>query len=200
MAINNGSTWPRNGFTLTRRGGSQDQMVRRFNASAGGNQIIAPGQAVTIVNGVVVPCTAAQDPGQPGFGIVIGVFTTAGRPFTQMNPKYIASGLPGQVDVCYDLNAEYIVRCETSVGASNINKNVVLTGFSANSSLPRVTQSVDIPASASVGDLFRLIRLADQNDILGAGAGGGFYQVGTAGNAVVVRWNNHVYKAGTAGQ
>lgn len=199
MAINTGISWPRNGFTPVRRDNTTEQYTRRFAASAPANLPIAIGQAVTIVNGIVVPCTAAQDPGQPGFGVVVGVFTTAGRPFTQMNPKYIASGTPGQVDVLYDPNAEYIVRCETSVGPSNINHNVILVGTSANPLLPRITQAVDIPTSASVNDLFRIVRLADQNDLAGAQLGG-FNQLGASGNAVVVRWNSHTYKAGTAGQ
>lgn len=198
MAINTGASWPRNGFTLVNRGGggNSEAYVRRFAASAGGNQVIAVGQAVTIVNGVVVPATAAQDPGQAGFGVVLGVFNSSGRPFTQQTNKFIASGANGQVDVCYDPFAEYIVRCETSVGPSNINKNVVLTGYSAQASLPQIIQSVDIPASASVGDLFRIVRLAEVNDLASLGN----VPVGGSGNAVIVRWNNHTYKAGTAGQ
>lgn len=196
MAINNGSSWPRKGFTLVDRS-AVEKSVRRFPASAGGNQIIAVGQAVTIVNGIVVAATAGQDPAQAGFGVVLGVFNSSGRPFTQQATKFIASGANGMVDVCYDPFAEYIVRCETSVGPSNINHNVVLTGFSAQANLPTVIQSVDIPASASVGDLFRIVRLAEQNDISVAGAA---TPTGGSGNAVVVRWNNHTYKAGTAGQ
>jgi hypothetical protein len=195
MALNNGSQWPRNGFTLVARA-DNEKNIRRFAASAGGNQVIAIGQAVTIVNGVVVPATAAQDPAQAGFGIVMGVFNSSGRPFTQQSTKYIASGANGLVDVCYDPYAEYVVRCETSVGPSNINKNVVLTGYSARASLPQIIQSVDIPASASVGDLFRIIRLAEVNDLLSQGSN----PVGGTGNAVIVSWNNHTRKAGTAGQ
>lgn len=196
MAINTGNQWPRNGFTPLRRANGIEQVVRRFPASCGGNQIIAPGQAVTIVNGIIVPATAAQDPQQAGFGIVMGVFNASGRPFTQQTPKFIGSGAAGMADVLYDpFMQEYVVRCETSVGPSNINKNCVLTTASANPNLPRVIQSVDIPASASVGDLFRIVRLADQNDLLAAGG----VPLGTSGNAVVVRWNNHTYKAGTAG-
>ena len=197
MAINTGSSWPRNGFTLVRRGGeSSESYVRRFPASAGGNQVIAVGQAVTIVNGVVVPATAGQDPNQVGFGVVMGVFNSSGRPFTQQATKYIASGANGLVDVNYDPFAEYVVRCETSVGPSNINHNVTLTGYSAQASLPRIIQAVDIPASASVGDLFRIVRLAEVNDLPALGNN----PVGGSGNAVIVRWNNHTYKAGTAGQ
>lgn len=195
MAINTGASWPRNGFTLVRRGADQESYIRRYPASCGGNHVIAPGQAVTIVNGIVCVATAAQDPAQLGFGIVMNVFNSSGRPFTQQATKFIASGANGMVDVCYDPMAEYIVRCETSVGPSNINHNVVLTGFSANASLPRIIQSVDIPASSSVADLFRLVRLADQNDIVTLGNA----PIGGSGNAVIVRWNNHTFKYASQG-
>lgn len=198
MALNTGNSWPRNGFTLLNRSGhGTESYVRRFPASCGGNQILAPGQAVTIVNGVIVPATAGQDPAQSGFGVIMAVFNSSGRPFTQQATKFIASGANGLADVCYDPMAEYIVRCETSVGPSNINHNVTLTGFSANASLPRVFQAVDIPASASVADAFRIVRLADINDLAQAGMQN---PVGGSGNAVIVRWNQHTYKAGTAGQ
>lgn len=197
MAINTGSSWPRNGFTLVNRGNAQENYVRRFPASCGGNHVIAPGQAVTIVNGVVVVATAGQDPAQAGFGVVMNVFNSSGRPFTQQATKFIASGANGLVDVCYDPFAEYIVRCETSVGPSNINHNVTITGFSATASLPRIIQAVDIPASASINDAFRIIRLADINDLAQIGLNN---PIGGSGNAVIVRWNNHTMKAGTAGQ
>lgn len=197
MAINTGASWPRNGFTLLNRNVASESYVRRFPASCGGNQILAPGQAVTIVNGVIVPATAGQDPNQAGFGVIINVFNSSGRPFTQQATKFIASGANGLADVCYDPWAEYIVRCETSVGPSNINHNVTITGFSAQASLPRVIQAVDIPASASVGDAFRIVRLADVNDLAQAGLTN---PIGGTGNAVIVRWNQHTYKAGTAGQ
>lgn len=198
MAINTGNSWPRNGFTLVNRGagGTSEAYVRRFPASAGGNQVIAVGQAVTIVNGVVVPATAGQDPAQAGFGVVLGVFNSSGRPFTQQTTKFIASGANGLVDVCYDPFAEYIVRCETSVGPSNINHNVTITGFSAKAALPQIIQAVDIPASASINDAFRIVRLAEVNDLTAQGLN----PTGGSGNAVIVRWNNHTYKAGTAGQ
>lgn len=197
MAINNGTSWPRNGFTPVRRSDTLEQYVRRYPASALTNIPIAIGQAVTIVQGVVVPATAGDAATLPGFGVVVGVFNSSGRPFTQQTTKYIASATNGLVDVLYDPNAEYIVRCETSVGPSNINTNVNITTASAPAlSLPRIAQSVDITASATNLTLFRIVRLAEQNDLLSFGNN----PVGGSGNPVIVRWNSHVYKAGTAGQ
>lgn len=196
MAINTGSSWPRNGFTPVRRDNTLEQYVRRYPASATTNVPIAVGQAVTIVGGIVVPATAGDAATLPGFGIVLGVFNSSGRPFTQQTPKYIASASNGLVDVLYDPNAEYIVRCETSVGPSNINTNVNITTASALPALPNVHQSVDITASATNATLFRIVRLAEINDIASLGNN----PVGGSGNAVIVRWNSHVWKAGTAGQ
>lgn len=200
MAINTGSSWPRNGFTLLRRSDTLEQYVRRYPASCGANNNpIGIGSPVALVAGVCVPATAGQDPAQAGFGIVVGVFNSSGRPFTQQANKLIVSGANGMVDVCYDPNAEYIVRCETSVGAVDILKNVVLTDASApNPGLPRITQSVSLPASASVNDLFKFIRFAEQNDLAGAGTGG-FGPPGPAGSGIIVRWNRHVFAPKSSG-
>lgn len=189
-------SYPRNGFTLIRRNDSEEY-VRNYRAQASTNQPIALGDAVSIVNGIVVPASGGQDPGQAGFGVVVGIYTSANRPFTLQNTKIIASGGDGRVDVCYDPFAEYVVRCETSVGPSNLNKNIILVASGANSLTGQSFQSVDIPASASINDLFRIVRIAPLNDIVGQN---GFNELGGAGNGVVVRWNRHVYKAGTAGQ
>lgn len=199
MAINNGTSWPRNGFTPVRRAGALEQYVRKYPASCGANSTpIGIGSAVTLVGGIAVPCTAGQDPDQAGFGIVVGVYNASGRPFTQMNPKVIASGQPGQVDVLYDPNAEYVVRCEASVGYGDMLKNVVLTGGSANSNLPRIIQAVTLPASASVNDLFKFIRFDEQNDLQGAG-NGGLGVAPAAGAGIIVRWNRHVFAPKSSG-
>jgi hypothetical protein len=197
MAINTGNSWPRNGFTLVRRDNTTEGYVGSYPAQASSNQPIGLGDAVAIVNGIVVPATAGQDPDQAGFGVVVGVYTTAGRPFTQQTVKLIASAQPGRVDVCYDKNAEYIVRCETSVGNSEVDKNVVLAGLSANATTGRSNAAVTVPASASVNDLFRIVRRANQLDITGLN---GLNQTGNAGQGVVVRWNRHVFDSRTGGQ
>lgn len=191
------TTWPRNGFTPSMRSGTQEQFTKNYPAQASSNQSIGIGDAVAIVNGIIVPATAGQDPDQAGFGIVIGVYTTANRPFTHQNVKCIASGQPGRADVYYNPDAEFVVRCETSVGNSNIDKNVTLVASGANATLGRSTQSVLIPASASVNDLFRVVRIAGYNDIVGTN---GFNADGGAGQPVVVRWNRHVFNPRNAGQ
>lgn len=194
MAINSGTSWPRNGFTPIRRTQTQESRVMRFPASCGANNNpIGVGSAVTNVAGIVVPTSGGQDPAQAGFGVVVGVYGSAGRPFTQQNIKVIASGQNGQVDVLYDPMAEFVVRCESSVGFADIFKNVVLTDASApNPSLPRIVQSVTLPASASVNDLFKFIRFATLTDIQGAGLGGLLTAAPGAGAPIVVTWNRHI--------
>lgn len=193
MALSS-TTWPRNGFTLTARSQPAAGTVRNYPAQASTNQTIGVGDAVALLNGVVVPCTAGQDPGLVGYGVVLGVYTTANRPLTQQVNKCIVSGGVGRVDVCYDPNAEYIVRCETSCGPSNIGKNVTLVCSGQTAALATGSMSVSIPASASVNDLFKIIDLSPFGELGGKDTGGG------AGNGVVVRWNRHAFKAGTAGQ
>lgn len=200
MAINNGTSWPRNGLTPVRRTETQESKVYRYPASCGANNTpIGIGSAVTLVAGIAVPCTAGQDPDLAGFGVVVGVYNSAGRPFSLQTPKLIVSGANGMVDILYDKEAEFIVRCESSVGQSDIMKNVVLTGGSAaNTNLPRIVQAVTLPASASVNDLFKFVRFATINDLQGAGQGG-FGAPPPAGGAIVVRWNRNVQDARTGG-
>jgi len=197
MAINTGNSWPRNGLTPVRRDGTLEQYVRRYPASCGANNTpIGIGSAVALVAGIVVPCTAGQDPDQGGFGVVVGVYNSSGRPFTQQANKVIVSGANGMVDVLYDPNAEFVVRCEASVGQSDILKNVTLTGGSAQAGLPRIIQAVTLPASASVNDLFKFVRFAEQNDLPGGGAVGA---PGPAGSGIIVRWNRTVFTPKTTG-
>lgn len=193
MALNS-TTWPRNGFTLVTRTQATEGTVRNYPAQASTNQTLGVGDAVALVNGIVVPCTAGQDPGLKGWGVVLNVYTTANRPFTQQVNKCIVSGGVGRVDVCYDPNAEYVVRCETSVGPSNIGKNLILVCSGQNSMLAQGNMSVNIPASASINDLFHLVSLSPFGELSGKDTGGG------NGNGVIVRWNNHMLKAPVAGQ
>lgn len=192
MALNS-TTWPRNGFTVLARTPIAGY-VRNMAAQASTNQTIGVGDAVAQVNGIIVPCTAGQDPGLKGFGIVLNVYTTANRPLTQQLNKCIVSGGVGRVDVLYDPNAEFVVRCETSVGPSNIGKNVILVCSGQNALLPWGNMSVNIPASSSANDLFRIVALSPFGELSGKDTGGG------NGNGVVVRWNNHSLKAPVAGQ
>lgn len=201
MAINNGSSWPRKGLTPVRRDNSLEQFTRRFPASCGANSTpIGIGSAVAYVGGIVVPATAGQDPDQAGFGVVVGVYNASGRPFTQQTTKVIASGQAGQVDVYYDPNAEFVVRCETSVGFADMLKNVTLTGGSANNSLPNIIQAVTLPASASVNDLFKFVRFNEQNDVAGGASNGGLNTAApAAGAGIIVRWNRHVFAPKSSG-
>lgn len=192
MALNS-TTWPRNGFTPVTRS-DNSEYVRNYPAQASTNQTIGVGDAVAYVNGVIVPCTAGQDPGLRGYGIVLGVYTTANRPLTQQVNKCIVSGGVGRVDVCYDPNAEYVVRCETSVGPSNLGHNVTLVCSGQNANLTQGSMSVNIPASASLNDLFRIVSISPFGELSGKDTGGG------AGNGVVVRWNFHTLHASVAGQ
>lgn len=181
----------RNGFIPSRQ--PVPDWIRSFPASAGGGQTIAKGDAVAIVGGIAVRCTAGQDPDQVGFGVVIATYNSAGRPFTFSNNKYIGSAQPGRVDVCFDPNQTYYVQCVTSVGLSNIGKNLVIDQSAANPLTGLSGQSVDIPASASINDLFKLINIGPFDELGGKGTGG------TANNGVEVKWNRHLLHASTAG-
>jgi hypothetical protein len=167
--------------------------VRNFPAAASTNQSIAKGDAVSLVNGIVVPATAGQDPGLPGFGVVLACYTTANRPLTFNSNKIIVSGGVGRVDVCYDPDQTYIVQCVASVGPSNIGKNVTIDVSGANASTGISGMSVTIPASASINDLFKVINISPYEELGGKETGGG------TNNGVEVKWNRHFLHASTAG-
>lgn len=182
---------PRQGFTPVRW---PNQYVQNFAAQASTNQVIAKGDAVAYLNGVCVPCTAGQDPGLKGWGVVLAVYTTANRPLTFQTTKYIASAGVGRVDVCFDPMQEYYVQCVASAGPSNMGKNVTIDVSGANATTGISGMSVTIPASASINDLFKIVSIGPFDELSGKDTGGG------TNNGVIVVWNNHALKAGTAGQ
>lgn len=168
--------------------------IRNYPAAASTNQSIAKGDAVAYLNGVIVPATAGQDPGLMGYGVVIACYTTANRPMTFLNTKLIASAGVGRVDVCFDPNQTYYVQCTTSAGGTNMGKNVIIDVSASNASTGISGMSVDIPASASVNDLFKIINIGPFDELGGKGTGAG------ANNGVEVKWNRHLLHAPTAGQ
>lgn len=182
----------RNGFIPSRT--MLGDAVRNLPATASTNQSIAKGDAVAYLNGVIVPCTAGQDPGLKGWGIVLACYTTANRPFNGTLPKFIASAGVGRVDVLFDPNQTYYVQCTTSVGPSNIGKHVILDVSASNPTTGISGMGVSIPASASINDLFTIINIGPFDELGGKETGGG------TNNGVEVRWNNHALRAVVAGQ
>lgn len=181
-----------NGFTPSRQ--PVPDWIRNFPAAAnanGANQTIAKGDAVAVKNGIVVPASSGQDPALVGFGVVIAVYTTANRPLTFQTDKILVTAAVGRVDVCFDPNQTYYVRCDTSIGLSDIGKNLTLTVSAANTRTGISGHSVAIPASASVNDLFKLINIGPFDELSGKGTGG------TANNGAEVKWNRHLLHAAT---
>jgi hypothetical protein len=168
--------------------------VRNYPAAASSNQSIAKGDAVALLNGTIVPCTAGQDPTLRGIGVVLAVYTTANRPLTNQTTKIIASAGVGRVDVCIDPWQTYYVQCETSVGLSNIGKNVVLAVSAANATTGLSGEFLQIPASASQNDLFKIVNYGPFDELSGKESGG------AVNNGVEVIWNYHAFKATTPGQ
>lgn len=186
------------GFTPSRQ--PVPDWIRNLPCSAGGGQTIAKGDAVCSVNGIIVRATAGQDPGQIGYGVVLAVYTTANRPLTFNNTKFITSATPGRADVCFDPNQTYYVQCVTSVGLSNYGFNLVIDQSAANSLTGLSGQSVDIPASASQNDLFKLIGVAPFDELGGKLGINGNSGSGGGNTAVEVKWNRHFLHASTVGQ
>lgn len=187
---------PRNGFTPSRQ--PQPDWIRNVMVGAGG-QPVCKGDAVVSNNGFIYAATAGQDPASVGYGVVLAVYTTANRPLTFLTPKFIASGQQGRADVCFDPNQTYVVQCVTSVGISNLGKNLMIDASAANATTGISGMSVDIPTSSSIADLFKLISLSPFEELSGKmGQTSGSF--GGANNGVEVKWNNHFLHAKTANQ
>lgn len=184
----------RNGFIPSRQ--PTTDWIRNMPVNALAKEV-AKGDAVTLLNGNALACSAGTNPTKAGFGVVIAVYTTANRPLTFQNTKYIASGAVGRADICFDPNQTFYVQCVTSVGGSNIGGNLMIDASAANAATGISGMSVDIPASASTGELFKLINIGPFDMVTAGGYGQGTTG-GGANNGVEVRWNFHMLNAPTA--
>lgn len=184
---------PRNGLIPSRQ--PVPDWIRNVYVSCNGTDTLAKGDAVVMVNGICVRASSGQDPAAGlGFGVVLAVYTTANRPLTFNNTKIITSAGQGRADVCFDPNQTYYAQCVTSCGQSNIGKNAVIDVSSANSLTGISGMSVDIPASASQNDFFKIINIGPFDELSGKGTGGG------PNNGVEVKWNRHFLHASTPNQ
>lgn len=174
---------------------------RVSNVAVGaGGQPVCRGDAVVEIGGLVYAATAATNPAQFGYGVVLAVYTTANRPLTFQNTKFIASGQPGRADVCWDPNQTYFVQCVTSVGQSNFGNNVMIDASAANSLLGISGMSVDLVASASTKELFKIVGFGPFDSNLTGQPYNQTYAQGGANNGVEVRWNFHFLNSPTAQQ
>jgi len=177
----------RNGFTPVRT--PDTRYVDNFPVSAG-TRNLCKGDAVRYVAGNITALEAGMDPGAV-FGVVLAVYTTANRPLTFNNNKFIASGGVGRADVCWDPNMTYYVKCETSIGPRDMPVNVMVDLSAVNPTLGISGMAVIAQSSASVGNPFKIIQIGPFDELGGKGSGG------ATGNGVEVYINNHLLKAGT---
>lgn len=177
----------RNGFTPVRT--PDTRYVGNFPVSAG-TRNLCKGDAVRYVAGNITAAEAGMDPGAI-FGVVLDVFTTANRPLTFQNTKFIASGGVGRADVCWDPNMTYYVKCETSLGVRDLPVNLQIDISANNSQIGLSGMALIAQSSASVGNPFKAINIGPFDELGGKGTGG------NTGNGVEVVINNHLLRAGT---
>ncbi len=177
----------RNGFTPI--GTPDTRYVTNLPVSAGG-QPVCKGDAVRYAAGQLTAAGAGMDPGAI-FGVVMDVYTTANRPLTFANTKFIASAGVGRADVCWDPNQLYSVKCETSVGATTLPVNLQIDASAPNPALGLSGMALTAQSSASVGNPFKAIAVSPMGELAGKGP------TGDAGQEVIVMINNHLLKAGT---
>lgn len=165
--------------------------VNRYAVSAG-TLPLGKGDAVRYTGGRVTALAAGMDPGV-GYGIVLAVYTTAGRPLTFNNTKFIASGAAGVglADVCWDVNQAYVVQCQTSVGERDFPTTVQIDASAQNANLGISGMAVVPQTSASVANPFKMISYSPFDQIAGLGNA-----AGATNQGVVVMWNNHLLRPG----
>lgn len=181
--------YPRSGFTPLWLPDSK--YVNRYPVSAG-SLPLSKGDAVSYIGGRLTPLAAGQNP-SVGYGVVLAVYTTAGRPLTFQTTKFIASGAAGvgMADVCWDPNQAYSVCCQTSVGERSFPGNIDIDASAASAPLGISGMAVVPAASASVACPFKMISYSPFDQIAGLGNA-----AGATNNGVVVVWNNHLLRPG----
>lgn len=166
---------------------------RTFNVSLNVSQQLGIGDPVALANGLVVPATAGNNPDLPGFGVVVGLLQSNGRPLTFSQPTrgpYLTSGMAGQAIVMSDPNMSYLVNYTGSAGNDVVGDLVEVTGMNIPVSGTGISQAaICAQASASTTLLFRVQSLA------GNPVGNDF---GVSRNMEVV-WNRHINRLGFAG-
>lgn len=177
----------RNGFTPI--GTPDTRYVMNLPVSAG-TQPVCKNDAVAYVGGKITAVNAGMDPGAM-FGVVLDVFTTANRPLTHQNTKFIVSAGVGRADVCWDPDQLYSVKCETSVAATTLPVNMMIDASAPNSRLGISGMALTAQSSASVGNPFKVIAVSPMGELGGKGP------TGDAGQEVICMINNHLLKAGT---
>lgn len=183
----------RNGFIPSRQPASD--WIRNVFVSAQGTETIAKGDALVRVAGICSRASSGQDPANSqGFGVVLAVYTTANRPLTFQTSKVIGSASQGRADVCFDPNQTYYVQCVTAVAVAKLGTNVMIDQSAASSLTGLSGQAVDVPASSSSGDYFKLINIGPFDELSGKDTGS------ATNNGVEVRWNNHFLNAPTKAQ
>ena len=163
--------------------------VMNLPVSAGG-QPVCKGDAVRYVAGNLTAVGAGMDPGAV-FGVVLAVYTTANRPLTFQNTKFIASAGVGRADVCWDVNQLYAIKCETSVGATTLPVNMQIDASAAVATLGISGMALTAQTSASVANPFKVIAISPMGELSGKTPNG------DAGQEVICMINNHLLKAGT---
>jgi hypothetical protein len=168
---------------------------RTYATQLTGTQALAPGDPVTLANGLISPCTAGQNVNQSGYGVVVGLLNSNGRPliFNQPNsgPILTAGGGNGQAIVLADPNMTFRVNYTGSAGNDVVGNLVEVTGVNTPVTAQGISQAaVCLAASADTSLLFRVIsRFPDPT----------YNQSKGTPRYVEVAWNRHLLRTGASG-
>lgn len=178
-----------NGFTPGRP--YNYDMCRTYTVNLSTNQQLGINDPVTLINGLVSPATAGNNPLRAGFGVVVGLLDANGMPLTFSQPTkgpYLTSGQAGQAIVMSDYNMTFNVTYTGSAGNDVVGNLVEVTGVNIPTNSTGISQAaINVASSASTSLLFRVEQLAAQPQ---------FAQSKGISKTMEVAWNRHLYRGG----
>lgn len=169
-------------------------MLRTYQVSLSTNQQLGINDPVALINGLISPVTAGNNPLRAGFGAVVGLLDANGKPLTFSQPTkgpYLTSGQAGQAIVLSDPNMTFRANYTTSAGNDVVGNLVEVTGMNIPVSATGFSQAaINVSSSASTSLLFRVESLyADPT--LAQSKGISKY--------MEVAWNRHLNRGFTGG-
>lgn len=169
-------------------------MCRTYQVNLSTNQQLGMNDPVALINGVISPVTAGNNPLRAGFGAVVGLLDANGKPLTFSQPTkgpYLTSGQAGQAIVLSDPNMTFRANYTGSAGNNVVGQLVEVTGMNIPVSATGFSQAAIVAAaSASTTLLFRVESLYPDPTLT---------QSKGISKYMEVAWNRHLNKLGLAG-
>lgn len=181
------------GFVPTRKAGGQPPAAANRYPTGSNRAQIFIGDAVFLdANRKIQVFNQQTSANAPAvLGVVVGLYTSTGRPGTHNAAKPIAVSAAGFVDVIDDPDTFFEVQCSASVGPSQIGQFAQPTSGAGNVGVTANGQSTyminDTTVVTAAGHAFQVYSLSPRE----------LDGLGGPNNKVIVRISNHVFRRST---